>query len=80
LVLQPNSPKLESCKFNIIINIINISYSQIQNGYNFLKKNIKLLNFNFFKKKIYIKKTDTQHGAGQATSAIINLRCIKEEI
>jgi hypothetical protein len=25
LVLQPNSLKLESCKFNVIINIINIT-------------------------------------------------------
>jgi len=61
LVLQTNPLKLGSCKFNVIINIINITLgsdiaakSKIL-GYSFTKKNLTLLNFNFFYKKKLIR-------------------------
>jgi len=52
LVLQSNSLKFRPCKFNVIINIINIilELSVVIKpktlGYNF-KKNLILLDFNF---------------------------------
>jgi hypothetical protein len=52
-MLQPNSLKFESCKFSIIINIINITFESgvahrlNVSRYNFVER-LTLLDFNFF--------------------------------
>jgi len=79
LVLQPNSLKLRSCKFNIIINIINITFGpgvavklKILE-YNF-KKNLTFLDFSFFLfylcKKI---KIIPQYRVNNVTSSYLKL-------
>jgi hypothetical protein len=55
-VLQPNSLKLRSCKFNVIINIINIIFgSGVAVNSRLLdivlQKDLIFLDFNFFYKK-----------------------------
>jgi len=67
-VLQPNSLKLGSCKFNFIINIINITLrSGVAAkpkilGYNFAEKP-KIFKFLFF--LIFVmQKNDPRHRAG----------------
>jgi hypothetical protein len=75
LVLQSDPLKLGSCKFNIIINIINItSESGIEAkpktlGYSFAKDLI-LLNFSFFY-IFYAEKIDSRHRTGHVTSNIL---------
>jgi hypothetical protein len=73
-VLQSDSLKLGSCKFNVIINIINITFRSgvaakpKTFGYSFAE-NLKLLNLSFFY-IFFIKKNDPRHHAGHVTSNI----------
>jgi hypothetical protein len=70
-VLQPDSLKLGSCKFNFIINIINITLrSDVAAkpkilGYNFAEKH-KIFKFLFF--KIFFIQKKIIHGIGQYQS------------
>jgi hypothetical protein len=74
-VLQPDSLKLGSCKFNFIINIINITLrSGVAAkpkiiGYNFAEK-LKIFIFLFVLICFMQKKNDPQHRAGIKASII----------
>jgi len=76
-VLQPDSLKHGSCKFNFIINIINITLrSSVAAklkilGYNFAEKP-KIFKFLFFFNIFYAKKTDPRHRAGIKASQTLN--------
>jgi len=77
LILQPNSLKLGSCKFNAIINIINIilgsdvAVKPKTLGYSFTERpnTFKSLFFYIF----YAKKINPRHRAGYLTSKL-NIR------
>ena len=81
-MLQPDSLKLGSYKFNFIINIINITLrSDVVAkpkilGYNFAEKTQYFLIFIFFN-IFYAKKKDPRHRAG--IKASIKVDCVKFE-
>jgi hypothetical protein len=68
-VLQPDSLKFGSCKFNFIINIINIT---LRSG---VAAKSKILEYNFAKKlkifKFFYKKNELRHRTGIKASWLL---------
>jgi hypothetical protein len=76
MVLQSDPLKLGSCKFNVIINIINITLGHaLQSNLRLLgialQKNLTLLDLSFFY-IFYAKQIDLRHRAGHTTSYTYN--------